>query len=228
VRDAAALGSSYFTLGLSPLAGAVSKPLEWASKYSAGLYDFRGVRAFKSKFRPAEWSPIFLSHPRDQSAAVALYHSLSAFAQRGLFSYGVSTLLRGPDLVLRALAVLLLPWSALLACLDTEWWFPSPAVQWAWVGFDLALAMALWLLTRRFRRWLSRLLVGLVLADTLLTALQALLFNAPRVTSGSAALGVLVGVLAPGFASVVLLRSHRRLSAIAYSSEKGVKLVPTS
>jgi hypothetical protein len=137
-------------------------------------------------------------------------------------------LLRGPDLVLRALAVLLLPWSALLACLDTESWFPSPAVQWAWVGFDLGLAMALWLLTRRFRRWLSRLLVGLVMADTLLTALQAILFNAPRVTSGSAALGVLVGVLAPGFASVVLFRSHRRLSAIAYSSEKGVKLVPTS
>lgn len=228
MRDAAALGSSYFTLGLSPLAGAVSKPLEWASRYSGGLYDFRGVRAFKSKFRPAEWSPIFLSHPRDQSAAVALYHSLSAFAQRGLFSYGVSTLLRGPDIVLRALAVLLLPWSALLAFLDTGRWFPSPAVQWAWIAFDLALAVALWLLTRRFRRWLSRLLVGLVMADTLLTALQAVLFNLARVSSGSAAMGVLVGVLAPGFASVVLFRSHRRLSAIAYSSEKGVKLVPTS
>ena len=186
------------------------------------------MRAFKSKFRPAEWSPIFLSHPRDQSAALALYHSLSAFAQRGLFSYGVSTLLRGPDIVLRALAVLLLPWSALLACLDTGWWFPSAAVHWAWIGFDLALAVGLWLLTRRFRPWLSRLLVALVMTDTLLTALQAVLFNLPRVASLSAALGVLVGVLAPGFASVVLWRSHRRLSAIAYSSEKGVKLVPTS
>lgn len=228
VRDAAALGSSYFTLGLSPLAGAVSKPLEWASKYSAGLYDFRGVRAFKSKFRPAEWSPIFLSHPRDQSAVVALYHSLSAFAQRGLFSYGISTLLRGPDIVLRALAVLLVPWSALLAALDTGWWFPSAAVQWAWIAFDLSLAVALWLLTRRFRRWLSRLLVALVMADTLLTAIQAVSFNLPRVASSTAGLGVLVGVLAPGFASVVLFRSHRRLSAIAYSNEKGVKLVPTS
>jgi hypothetical protein len=186
------------------------------------------VRAFKSKFRPAEWSPIYLSHPRDQSAAVALYHSLSAFAQRGLASYGFSTLLRGPDIVLRALAILLLPWSALLASLDTERWFPSAAVQWAWIGFDLLLAVALWALTRRFRRWLSRLLVALVSADTLLTAIQALLFNWPRIISASAGLGVLVGVLAPGFASVVLFRSHRRLSAIAYSREKGVKLVPTS
>jgi phosphatidylglycerol lysyltransferase len=227
VRDAAALGSRYFTLGLSPLAGAVSKPLEWASRYSGGLYDFRGVRAFKSKFRPAEWSPIFLSHPRGESAVVALYHSLSAFAQRGLLSYGFSTLLRGPDIVLRALALLLLPWSALLGSLETERWFPSAAVQWAWIAFDLALALALWLLTRRFRRWLSALLVGLVMADTLLTAIEAAVFNLPR-ASPSAALWVLVGVLAPGFACVVLWRSHRRLSAIASSSEKGVRWAAAS
>ena len=101
-------------------------------------------------------------------------------------------------------------------------------MQWAWIAFDLALAVLLLLLTRRFRRWLSRLLVGLVLADTLLTTLQALLFNLPRIESLSAVAGVLVGVLAPGFASLVLLSSHRRLSALAYSSEKGVKFVPTS
>jgi phosphatidylglycerol lysyltransferase len=94
MRDAAALGSQYMTLGLSPLAGSVSRPLQWASKFSAGLYDFRGVRAFKSKFRPAQWTPIYLSHPRGTSAALALYHSLGAFAQRGLMSYGLSTLTR--------------------------------------------------------------------------------------------------------------------------------------
>jgi phosphatidylglycerol lysyltransferase len=228
MRDAAALGSRYMTLGLSPLAGPVKRPLQWANKYSAGLYDFRGVRAFKSKFRPACWSPIYLSHPRAGSAVLMLYHSLSAFAQRGLWSYGLATLLRGPDLVLRGLALLLLPWSALIACLDGAWWFPRGWMQWAWIAFDLALAVLLLLLTRRFRRWLSRLLVGLVLADTLLTTLQALLFNLPRIESLSAAVGVLVGVLAPGFASLVLLSSHRRLSALAYSSEKGVKFVPTS
>jgi phosphatidylglycerol lysyltransferase len=228
MRDAAALGSRYMTLGLSPLAGPVKRPLQWASKYSGGLYDFRGVRAFKSKFRPAEWAPIFLSYPHERSAALALYDSLSAFAQRGLWSYGLATLLRGPDMVLRGLALLLLPWSALLACLDAAWWFPRAWMQWAWIAFDLALAALLLVLTRRFRRWLSRLLVGLVLADALLTSLQALLFNLPRIASPSAAAGVLIGVLAPGFASVVLLRSHRRLSALAYSSEKGVKSVPTS
>jgi len=67
-----------------------------------------------------------------------------------------------------------------------------------------------------------------VLADTLLTGIQAAVFNLPRIQSLSAAIGVLVGVLAPAFASLVLLSSHRRLSALAHSSEKGVKLVPTS
>jgi len=228
MRDAAALGSHYMTLGLSPLAGSVSRPLQWASKVSAGLYDFRGVRAFKSKFRPAQWTPIYLSHPRGSSAAPALYHSLSAFAQRGLWSYGLSTLLRGPEIVLRGLALLLVPWSVLLACLNAEWWFPRAWMQGAWIGFDLALAAALWILSRRFAPWLSRLLVLLVVLDTLLTTVQAAVFNLPRVSSLSAGLGVLVGMLAPGFASVVLLRSHRRLSALAHSSEKGVKLVPTS
>ncbi|HKO92227.1 MAG TPA: phosphatidylglycerol lysyltransferase domain-containing protein, partial [Polyangiaceae bacterium] len=64
MRDAAALGSHYVTLGLSPLAGPVSLPLDWASRYTTALYDFRGVHAFKNKFRPALWSPIYLSHPR--------------------------------------------------------------------------------------------------------------------------------------------------------------------
>ena len=96
-------------------------------------------------------------------------------------------------------------------------WFPQPWVQWAWVSFDLLLAAALFWLSLRFRRWLSRLLLGLVLTDALLTLSQAALFNASRVHSAAALLGVLVGVLAPSFASLVLATSHRRLSALADS-----------
>jgi phosphatidylglycerol lysyltransferase len=217
MRDAAALGSTYVTLGLSPLAGPVSLPLDWVSRCTTALYDFRGVHAFKNKFRPARWSPIYLSHPHSESAALALYHSLSAFSQRGLLVFGLETLLWGPDIVLRGLALLLLPWSGLLAALDTAAWFPAPWVQWAWVSFDLALAAALFWLSVRFRRWLSRLLLGLVLADALLTISQAAVFNLPRVHSAAALLGVLVGVLAPSFASLVLASSHQRLSILADS-----------
>lgn len=227
-RDAAALGSRYLTLGLSPLSGGVHHILRWASKYSAGLYDFQGVRAFKGKFRPAQWSPIYLSHPARVSAAAALYHSLSAFAQRGLWSYGLSALLRGPEVVLRGLALLLLPWTLLLASLDGAWWFPAPWVQWSWVVFDLLLATALFIASRRFRPWLSRALLVAVALDTVLTTAQALLFNLGKLHSLGGALGVLLGVLAPALALLVLFRAHRRLSALAHSREKGVKLVPTS
>jgi phosphatidylglycerol lysyltransferase len=149
----------------------------------------------------------------------ALYHSLSAFAQRGLLVFGLETLLWGPDIVLRGLAFLLLPWSVLLASLDTATWFPAPWVQWAWVAFDLLLAAALFWLSLRFRRWLSRLLLGLVLVDALLTISQAAVFNLPRVHSLAALCGVLMGVLAPSFASLVLANSHRRLSALANSGQ---------
>jgi hypothetical protein len=119
--------------------------------------------------------------------------------------------------VLRGLAFLLLPWSVLLASLDAATWFPAPWVQWAWVGFDLQLAAALFWLSLRFRRWLSRLLLGLVLLDALFTISQAAVFNLPRVHSAAAFFGVLVGVLAPSFASLVLANSHQRLSALADS-----------
>jgi phosphatidylglycerol lysyltransferase len=202
--------------------------LRWARRYSAGLYDFQGLRAFKGKFRPAQWSPIYLSHPAQLSAAAALYHSLSAFARHGLWSYGLHALLRGPEVVLRGLSLLLVPWALLLACLDAAWWFPAPWVKWSWVGFDLLLALAIFVASRRFRPWLSRALLLAVLLDTLLTAAQALLFNLPKLESVGGALGVLVGVLAPALALVVLLSAHGRLSALAYCREKGVKFVPTS
>ena len=139
MQEAARLGSDYLTLGLSPLAGDVSSLLGLARRYSAPLYDFAGLRAFKAKFRPREWSPIRLSHPLGHSAVAAVYDSLRAFARRGLFRYGLETLLRGPDVVVRTLAWLLVPWTLLLASLDGARWFPELWTKWAWVGFDLAL-----------------------------------------------------------------------------------------
>lgn len=210
MREAAALGSQYLTLGLSPLAGDVAPSLHLARRYAAPLYDFGGLRAFKAKLRPDRWAPIYLSYPREQAAFGALYHSLRAFAQRGLLRYGVETLFRGPDVVLRTLAVLLIPWTALLASLNTERWFPAPWVQWAWVAFDLALCAALLVESRRFRPRLSRAIVGVVRLDACFTMAQAALFNAARVASWGDALGVMVAVLAPAVASQILANAHRR------------------
>ncbi len=101
MRDAAQLGSGYLTLGLAPLSGEVSSWLGLARKYGAPLYDFGGLRAFKAKFRPREWAPIHLSHPRTQSALGALTQSLRAFSRRGLLRYGLEAAWRGPGLLLR-------------------------------------------------------------------------------------------------------------------------------
>jgi phosphatidylglycerol lysyltransferase len=221
MRDAAALGSRYLTLGLAPLAGDVPLLLGLARRYAAPLYDFRGLGAFKAKFRPSQWVPIHLSYPSTQSAWLAVYHCLRAFSRRGLLRYGIETLLRGPDVVLRGLAFLLLPWTLLLALLDGERWFPEPWVQWAWVAFDLASCVALLSLGHRFRPWLSRFLVGLVTLDAALTLAQALVFNLPRLQSIGDALGVAIAVAAPAVASRILANAHHRAARVwAFRREK--------
>jgi phosphatidylglycerol lysyltransferase len=210
MNDAAASGSDYMTLGLSPLAGEVAPSLSLARRYATPLYDFVGLRAFKAKLRPERWTPIHLSYPAGQTALGAVYQSLRAFAQRGLARYGLETLLRGPAVVLRALAVLLVPWTLLLASLPSARWFPAPWVQWAWVAFDLVLAAALFVSSRRFRPWLSRLIVVAVSLDACITSVQALAFNLEKIQGLADAAGVLLAVAAPLVASFILANADRR------------------
>jgi phosphatidylglycerol lysyltransferase len=210
MAEAAALGSEYLTLGLSPLAGEVSWSLAVARKYAAPLYDFGSLRAFKAKLRPQRWAPIYLSYPADSSAPRALLESLRAFARRGLLRYGVDTVLRGPTVVVRMLALALIPWTALLASLDAARWFPSAGVKWGWVTFDLCLCAALLLLGRRFRPWLSRAIGSSVTVDACLTFAQAVLFNLPRLRGSVEAMGVVVACLAPAVATRILYNAHRR------------------
>jgi phosphatidylglycerol lysyltransferase len=99
MREAAADGCGYVTLGLAPLAGAVDRWLRAARKLGGGLYDFAGLRAFKAKFMPREWVPIYLSYPRGANSYVAIYDSLVAFSHVGLLRFGIASFLRGPALV---------------------------------------------------------------------------------------------------------------------------------
>ena len=208
------LGSAYLTLGLSPLSGDVAPALGLARRYAAPLYDFAGLRGFKAKLRPQRWAPIYLSHPDETSALGAVVESLRAFARRGLLRYGFDAVLRGPTIVVRALAWLLLPWTVLLATLD-ERWFPALWVHWAWVGFDVALFAALHALGRQFRAWLSRGVVIAVTLDALITLGQALAFNLPRSSNAREALGLGVAVAAPAIASRILAQAHARVIAVA-------------
>src|SRR5260221_589502 len=97
---------------LVPLAGDVTAWLRAARRLGRSLYDFDGLRAFKAKFKPRTWDPIFLSYPADRNSIGALADTLTAFARGGLLRFGLETFLRGPAIVVRALAPLLVVWTA--------------------------------------------------------------------------------------------------------------------
>jgi phosphatidylglycerol lysyltransferase len=204
MRAAATEGSRYLTLGLAPLAGPVGPWLRVARRTGVALYDFRGLHAFKAKLRPQHWSPIFLCHPRGQTGVATVYDALAAFARGGLLRFGLETLLRRPAVVLHAMALLLIPWTILMALAPSDRWFPSPAVKWGWVAFDVALAPALASLARGWRRGLDTLLATLVTADAVVTLVQAVTWNLRREPGLLTTVVTLLAVAAPSLAAALL------------------------
>ena len=143
--------------------------LRIARRTGGPLYDFRGLHAFKAKLRPQRWAPISISYPRSQLGVATVYDALGAFARGGLLRFGLRTLLRRPAVLIQALALILIPWTILMTAAPSARWFPAPAVKWAWVAFDAALAVALINLARRWRRGLDTVLALLVSADAAVT-----------------------------------------------------------
>ncbi|ATB29085.1 DUF2156 domain-containing protein [Melittangium boletus] len=214
MRDAAAEGRSYLTLGLAPLSGAVPGWLRVARRLGKPFYDFEGLRAFKTRLRPHAWDHIHLARPAAASGALAsVYDALSAFAQGGLLRFGGVTLLCRPQLLVWLLAVLLVPWTMLLALPTTTPYFPSRLVQGAWVLFDVGLTVGLFSLVRRWRRGLASLLASAISADACVTLLEAVLYNLPRVRGPVDWFVMAVAVLGPSLAAVLLLwaREHPTL-----------------
>ena len=211
MRAAAAAAIPYVTLGLVPLSGEIGPWLRAARRWGKALYDFDGLRAFKAKLKPRAWDPIFLSYPPGRSGFVAMFDTLSAFARGGLLRFGLETLLRGPAIVMRVLAVLLLGWTAMLALPGAARWFPSPAWQWGWVGFDAVLAASLLALSYRWRAPLADVIATAVTADAALTLGQALAYDLPRRRGALDVAVAVVAILAPTVAAVLLwnARLHR-------------------
>jgi phosphatidylglycerol lysyltransferase len=210
MRAAAADGIPYVTLGLVPLSGEVSPWLRAARRWGKALYDFDGLRAFKAKLKPRAWDPIFLAYPRG-NGFVAMFDTLTAFSRGGLLRFGLETLLRGPAIVVRVLAVLLISWTALLALPGAARWFPSPAWQWGWVGFDLVLAGALLVLTYRWRALLADVVAAAVTCDAVVTLGQAIVYDLPRRRGLLDIAVTAIAIGAPTVAAVLLwnARVHR-------------------
>jgi phosphatidylglycerol lysyltransferase len=205
-------GARMVTLGLAPLAGQVVPALRLARSAGSVLFDFEGLRAFKARLRPTQWSRIHLVYPPEQGAVRTVLDVLEAFAGAHLLAFGLRTFLRGPTIVVRLLAVLLVPWTLLLA-LAAPWHFPAGWVRWAWVAFDVLLAAALFRLAVRWSDRLSRLVVAAVGLDALVTLAQVLAWNVPRIRGVMDALISGVAVAAPSLAFVILWRARVRRRA---------------
>jgi phosphatidylglycerol lysyltransferase len=212
MRALADEGSHYVTMGLAPLSGPVSGWLRTARRVSSALYDFSGLRAFKAKLRPHAWEKIYLAHPPGTSSHLGLLDALAAFARGSFLRFGGATLLRGPALIVRVLAMLLIPWTVLLAVVSPGW-FPTPWVRTTWLAFDTLLVLVLFALTIRWRHGLGAVVASAITLDAVLTAIQLAVYNAPR-ARGSDWLVLAISLAAPMLASVVLWGAvgHRRLS----------------
>lgn len=91
MRSIAASGATYSTLGLSPLsqrAGIASRQqplwlrfvLEWVRLHGARFYNFGGLDAFKAKFNPQSWEPIYAIAEGPKFSPTALYAIAGAFS----------------------------------------------------------------------------------------------------------------------------------------------------
>ena len=214
MRWAAEENVGWLTLGLAPLAGAVAGPMRLARRGGSLLYDFEGIRAYKAKLRPNAWMPIYLAFPPAQGALRSIYESLAAFARGGFLRFGLRTLLRGPTSLVRLLAALLVPWTILLALAPARPWFPSPAVKWAWVGFDVVLAGALFRLLGRWRRGLATAVATAISLDAVLTLAQAGWWNLPRATGALDAAVIAAACAGPTLAAVLLWGAIRTRSLV--------------
>lgn len=90
-------GSEYITLGLSPLSphAPVEAPhnpawlkfaLGWMRAHGRRFYNFEGLDAFKSKFDPEAWEPVYAIANESRFSLKSLYAIAAAFSDRSVAS----------------------------------------------------------------------------------------------------------------------------------------------
>jgi phosphatidylglycerol lysyltransferase len=90
VRAVAVDGAAYVTLGLSPLSERGTPPIEvpawlrlalkWVRVHGRRFYNFGGLDAFKAKFNPESWEPIYAIADSRTFPPRALYAIAGAFS----------------------------------------------------------------------------------------------------------------------------------------------------
>ena len=108
------------------------------------------------------------------------------------------------------LALVLIPWTILIAFAPSNRWFPSPFIKWAWVMFDAAARRRRSSLARRWRRGLDTALAMLVSADAVVTTYQVFAWNlryGPRNLTTSVVAAI--SIIAPAMAALLLWFGRR-------------------
>lgn len=103
-RAVAADGARYLTMGLAPLSDQAAafkdNPpwlrwfLAWVRAHGRRFYDFDGLAAFKAKFRPHAWEPIFAVADEPHFSIRTLYAIAAAFSGRSLASLSMRAFTR--------------------------------------------------------------------------------------------------------------------------------------
>ena len=133
----------------------------------------------------------------------------ASFCPGALLTFGLRTLLRGPTIVVRLLAALLVPWTVLLA-LAEGWHFPAGWVRWI-PGWPSHPPRRRTLPARRAveRPALVGFLLAAVGADALVTLGEVLGWNLPRLRGWKDGLVSGIAVAAPGSLAFVILGRAR-------------------
>jgi len=103
-HDVASIGADFFTLGLSPLShhgthgGSTnhrySGLLQWLRAHGRRFYNFEGLDAFKAKFQPDFWEPIYAITNEKRITLSTLHAIAGAFAGMSPIKLGMIALVR--------------------------------------------------------------------------------------------------------------------------------------
>ncbi len=218
MQEAARAGDPVVTWGLAPLVGDIAWPLRVAGALGRGLYDFRGLRAFKARLHPTKWQPVYLVYPRGDVGALHVLDVLRAFAGGSLVVFGLRTVARRPLVLAWFLTIALVPWTLLLAVLlafhAAVPLFGFPRVElFAWAAFDALFATLLVRAFWRPRTWKYAALAFAAGCDATLASLH--LAEAGLGASTASAVIRVISMVAPALATVGLVRCalHTRTSA---------------
>lgn len=97
MHTVASEGATYFTMGLVPLSSGTWDPalynplwlrfiLGWVRAHGNRFYNFAGLEAFKAKFGPSHWEPIYAISSEVRFSPQTLYAIAAAFSDRSPLS----------------------------------------------------------------------------------------------------------------------------------------------